>query len=159
VPRRAQLVLAKALALAAATLPVMLAAVLTTFLAAQAILSTGDVSVSLTAPGVARAVVGAALYLTGITVLGAGFGWLLRSTAGALAVLFGVLVVLPVIGLLLPRHVGAAVLPYLPDSAGTAIMQITPSGQLSPWTGQTVFAGYVLLTLAGAVIALQRRDA
>src|SRR4051812_30170141 len=69
-----RLVLGKALALAAATLPVMLATVLTTFLAAQAILSTGDVSVSLTAPGVARAVVGAALYLTGITLLGAGFG-------------------------------------------------------------------------------------
>jgi ABC-2 type transport system permease protein len=58
VPRRARLVLGKALALAAAILPVMLGAVLATFFTAQAILSTGDVSVSLTAPGAARAVVG-----------------------------------------------------------------------------------------------------
>jgi hypothetical protein len=117
------------------------------------------VSVSLTAPGAARAVIGAALYLTGITLLGAGFGWLLRSTAGALAALFGVLVVLPVIGLLLPRSVGAAVLPYLPDNAGTAIMQLTPGGHLGPWAGLGVFAGYVGLTLVGAAITLRRRDA
>jgi ABC-2 type transport system permease protein len=159
VPRRAQLVLGKALALVAVTLPVLLATVLTTFFAAQAILSTADISVSLTAPGVARAVVGAALYLSGITLLGAAFGWLLRSTAGALAVLFGVLVVLPVIGLLLPQRFGAAVLPYLPDNAGTAIMQLAPGGQLGPWTGLAVFTGYVLLALTGAAIALRRRDA
>jgi hypothetical protein len=159
VPRRAQLVLGKALALVAATLPVLLGAVLATLFTARAILATADMSVSLTAPGAARAVVGAALYLTGITLLGAGVGWLLRSTAGALAALFGVLVVLPVIGFLLPGDVGAAVLPYLPDNAGTAIMQLTPGGHLGPWTGLTVFTAYVVLTLTGAVITLRRRDA
>jgi ABC-2 type transport system permease protein len=158
VPRRLQLVLGKALALAV-VLPVMLATVLATFFAGQAILSTADISLSLAAPGVARAVLGSAYYLTGITLLGAAFGWLLRSTAGALAALFGVLVVLPVIGLLLPQRLGAAVLPYLPDNAGTAIMQLTPDGRLGPWAGLTVFAGYVLLALAGAAMALQRRDA
>ena len=159
VPRRAQLVLGKALALLAVTLPVLLSTVLATFFAAQAILSTADISVSLAAPGVARAVVGAALYLSGITLLGAAFGWLLRSTAGALAALFGVLVVLPVIGLLLPQRIGAAVLPYLPDNAGTAMMQVVPGGQLGPWTGLAVFTGYVLLALTGAAIALRHRDA
>ncbi len=156
VPRRVQLVLGKALALVAAVLPVMLAAVLGTFLAAQAIVSTADVSVSLTAPGAARAVAGAAVYLTGIALLGAAFGLLLRSTAGALAVLFGVLVVLPVIGLLLPQRVGAAVLPYLPDNAGTAVMQLTPGGQLDPWVGLAVFWGYVVIALVGGGMALRR---
>jgi ABC-2 type transport system permease protein len=159
VPRRARLVLGKALALAAVVLPVTLAAVFGTFFAARAIVSTADMSVSLATPGVSRAVVGAALYLTGVTLLGAGLGWLLRSTAGALAVLFGLFVVLPVVGLLLPRHIGTAILPYLPGDAGAAIMQLTPGGQLAPWTGLTVFTGYVLLTLAGAAIALRRRDA
>ncbi len=156
VPRRVQLVLGKALALVAAVLPVMLAAVLATFLAAQAIVSTADVSVSLTAPGAARAVAGAAVYLTGIALLGAAFGLLLRSTAGALAVLFGVLVVLPVIGLFLPQRVGAAVLPYLPDNAGTAVMQLTPGGQLDPWVGLAVFWGYVVIALVGGGMALRR---
>ncbi len=156
VPRRVQLVLGKALALVAAVLPVMLAAVLGTFLAAQAIVSTADVSVSLTAPGAARAVAGAAVYLTGIALLGAAFGLLLRSTAGALAVLFGVLVVLPVIGLFLPQRVGAAVLPYLPDNAGTAVMQLTPGGQLDPWVGLAVFWGYVVIALVGGGMALRR---
>jgi ABC-type transport system involved in multi-copper enzyme maturation permease subunit len=156
VPRRVQLALGKALALVAAVLPVMLAAVLGTFLAAQAIVSTADVSVSLTAPGAARAVAGAAVYLTGIALLGAAFGLLLRSTAGALAVLFGVLVVLPVIGLFLPQRVGAAVLPYLPDNAGTAVMQLTPGGQLDPWVGLAVFWGYVVIALVGGGMALRR---
>jgi ABC-type transport system involved in multi-copper enzyme maturation permease subunit len=159
VPRRAQLVIGKAIALAAVTLTVMLAAVLATFFVAQAILSTADMSLSLTAPGVARVLVGSSLYLTGVTLFAAGFGWLLRSTAGALAVLFGILAVLPVIGLLLPQPVGAAVLPYLPGNAGTAVMQLTPGGQLGPWAGLAVFSGYVLVTLAGATVALGRRDA
>ncbi|HEX8347279.1 MAG TPA: ABC transporter permease [Actinoplanes sp.] len=159
VPRRTQLVIGKALALAAVTLTVMLAAVLTAFLVAQAILSSTDMSLSLTAPPVPRILSGASLYLTGITLLAAGFGWLLRSTAGALAALFGVLSVLPVIGLFLPQHIGAAVLPYLPNNAGAAVMQLTPGGQLDPWTGLAVFSGYVLLTLAGATVTLRRRDA
>jgi hypothetical protein len=70
-----------------------------------------------------------------------------------------VLAVLPAIGLFLPQHVGAAVLPYLPNNAGTALMQLTPGGQLDPWTGLAVFSGYVLLTLAGATVTLRRRDA
>ena len=159
VPRRTQLVIGKAIALAAVTLPIMFAAVLATFLIAQAILSTADMSLSLAAPGVARVLGGSALYLTGVTLLAVGFGWLLRSTAGALAVLFGVLAVLPVIGLLLPQHVAAAIMPYLPNNAGTAVMQLIPGGQLDPWTGLAVFSGYVLLTLAGATVALRRRDA
>ncbi|HEX8345915.1 MAG TPA: ABC transporter permease subunit [Actinoplanes sp.] len=159
VPRRAQLVLGKALALTAAVLPLMLAAVLAAFFTAQAILSTTDMSISLTAPGVARAVAGTAVYLTGVTLLGAAFGWLMRSTAGALAALFGVLVVLPVIGLFLPQRVGAAVLPYLPGNAGTAVMQLIPGGQLGPWAGLAVFSAYVVIALLGGAVALRRRDA
>ena len=50
-------------------------------------------------------------------------------------------------------------MPYLPDNAGTAVMPLGSGGQLDPWTGLAVFSGYVLLTLAGATVALRRRDA
>jgi ABC-2 type transport system permease protein len=159
VPRRAQLVTGKAVALAATTLVTALLAVLATFFAAHAIVSRDGIALSITAAGVPRVLVGSALYLTGIVLLAAGFGWLLRSTAGALAVLFGVLAVLPVVGILLPPDVGAEIMPYLPSNAGTAVMQITPGGQLGPWAGLTVFYGYAVLTLIGATISLRRRDA
>ncbi len=141
VPRRAQLVVGKVLALGALTLAVTLPSTLLAFFAAKAVLSTADMSISLTEPGVARAVVGAALYLTVLALFSAGFGWLLRSTAGALAALFGVLVVLPVIGFFLPPDIAGMVVPYLPGNAGTAVMQLTPGGQLGPWAGFAVFVG------------------
>jgi ABC-type transport system involved in multi-copper enzyme maturation permease subunit len=159
VPRRAQLVLGKALAVAATTLTVMLTAVLAAFVTAQAILSIAGIDLSWTADGVARALTGSALYLTGVAVIGAGLGWLLRSTAGAVAVFLGVFVILPVIGLVLPEPVGAAVLPYLPSNAGAAIMQHTPGDGLNPWAGLAVFAGYAVLGLVGAALAVRRRDA
>jgi ABC-2 type transport system permease protein len=115
--------------------------------------------VSLTAPGVLRAVVGAALYLTVVAMLGSAFGWLLRGTAAAIATLVAVLVLPPVIGLLLPAKIAAIVVPYLPDHAGTAIMQLAPTGQLSPWAGFAVFLGYAAVALAGAVLVVRRRDA
>ena len=159
VPRRTQLVIGKAIAVAAVTLTITLFSTVTAFFAAKAVLSTADISITLTAPGVLRAVVGAALYLTVVALLSAGLGWLLRSTAGALASLVGILAVLPVVGLLLPRSIGDTVMPYLPDNAGTAIMQLTPGGQLGPWTGLAVFIGYALIALSGAALLIRHRDA
>ena len=94
-----------------------------------------------------------------VAVLSSAFGWLLRSTAAAVATVVAVLVVPPVIGLLLPARIAAIVVPYLPDSAGTAIMQLAPTGQLGPWTGFAVFVGYTAAVLAGAVLLVRHRDA
>jgi ABC-2 type transport system permease protein len=104
-------------------------------------------------------VFGSALYLTGVTVMASGFGWLLHNTAGALSVLLGVLVVLPVIGFLLPAPVAGVVIPYLPNNAGTAIMQLDPGGMLPPWTGFGVFSLYTAIVLAAGTLAVRRRDA
>ncbi len=159
VPRRSMLVVGKVLALVAATLPLTLASNLIAFVAAKGILATADRSISLTTPGVARVVIGAAFYLTGVALLSAGLGWLLRNTAGALAALFVILTVLPVIGFFLPPEAGQKIVPYLPNNAGTAVMQLTPGGQLGPWTGLAVFIGYATITLIAATVLLRRRDA
>ena len=159
VPRRGLLIAGKAAAVAAVTVAVTLTATLTAFFAAKAILSTAGMTVSLTEPGVLRAVTGAAPYLTVVAVLSSAFGWLLRSTAAAIATVVAVFVLPPVIGLLLPARIAAIVVPYLPDSAGTAIMQLAPTGQLGPWTGFAVFVGYTAAVLGGAVLLLRHRDA
>ena len=158
VPRRGLLVAGKALALAAVTFAATLTATLMSFVAAKAVVATAGMTVSLAEPGVVRAVTGAALYLTVVAILGSAFGWLLRSTAAAIATLVAVLVVPTIIGLLLPAKIATIVVPYLPDNAGTAIMQLAPSDQLGPWTGFAVFLGYAALAVAGAVLVVRHRD-
>lgn len=158
VPRRSRLVLGKAAAVGVTVGVLASFAQLTTFLIAQAITATADIPLSLLAPGVARTLAGSALYLTGIALLGVAFGWLLRNTTGALAALIGVLVIPSLIVLLLPASIGAAVAPYLPGNAGTAIMQLEPGGLLSPAPAVAVFLGYVTVALIAAVLAVRGRD-
>lgn len=160
VPHRSRLVLGKALAVATLTFPVVVVSTVIAFFAAGAVLATSGIAISFTEPGVARAVIGAGFYLTGLAVLGTGFGWLLRSTAGALSTLVVVLIVVPTLALLLPDSIAEKVLPYLPDNAGQAIMATTASGgQLGPWTGLLVFVAWIALTLTGATLWVLRHDA
>lgn len=159
VPRRPLVVFAKAAVAAGVVLVVALAGTLLAFVLATAVLATDGTSLSLAAPGVLRALVGAALYLAVVAVLGVAFGWLVRSTAGALAALFGLLYVLPVIGLLLPGDLRDHVVPYLPNNAGIAVMQLTEAGLLQPWAGLGLFTAYAATLLLVAAWLTRRRDA
>ncbi len=124
VPRRGLLVAGKTTAVAGVTFVVTLMATLGAFLAAKVVLSTAGITISLGAPGVLRAVTGAALYLAVVAILSSALGWLLRSIAGAfLATLVGILVVPQLVALLVPPRLAEIIGPYLPGSAATAIMQ------------------------------------
>ena len=46
-----------------------------------------------------------------------------------------------------------------PFNADTAVMQLTPGGQVPLWTGFAVFIGFVVLALAAATILVEHRDA
>ena len=70
------------------------------------------------APHVARAVVGAALFLTVVGLLGVALGALVRNTAGGIATFAGVLFVLPGIAAILPNSWGDSINPYLPIECG-----------------------------------------
>ena len=155
VPSRLPVLVGKAGVAAAATFMPALAALLAAFTAARAVLAGADVAISLSDPGVLRAVVGAALFLAVSAVLGTAFGWLVRSTAGALAAVFGFLFVLPLLGQLAP-----SVTPYLPSNAGLAILQVGPAtGPVPPWPGLALFTGYTAALLVAAGSVLRRRDA
>lgn len=154
VPRRLPVLWAKVLVAASVTFGAALVTVLATFLTARAVLSSVGITVSLTHSGVLRALVGAALFLSLTAALGAGFGWLVRSTAGALSALFGFLFVLPLLGLLVP-----SITAYLPTNAGAAVLQAEPAaGSLSPWLGLGVYVGYTAVVLGAAASLLRRRD-
>ena len=91
VPRRLPVLWGKAMLVTVATLAVSLPAAFVAFVAGQSILARAHLSVPLSDPGVVRAVIGGALYLAVAALIGLGLGGLLRSTAGGIAALFGLL--------------------------------------------------------------------
>jgi hypothetical protein len=91
VPRRLPVLWGKAIVFALTTLVLCLPATLAAFLVGQSILSAERLDISLGDPGVARAVFGSALFLSAVGLLGLGLGGRLRSAAGAVAGLFGLL--------------------------------------------------------------------
>jgi ABC-type transport system involved in multi-copper enzyme maturation permease subunit len=156
VPGRFPVLAAKAAVLAAVTFAVSLVTVLVTFVGGQALL--GSHGISLAHPEAVRAVFGATLYLTVVAVLGVGLGFLVRSTAGGIATLIGVLLVIPIMASALPGSSGFV--RYLPSMAGRALFIMNGGdGMLSPWLGFGVFLLYAVIVLAAAALVLRRRDA
>lgn len=156
VPRRGRLVAAKAIAVAVLTLAATLPAVLVAHVIGRHILEAGGVAAPLPAGDAVRVVIGASLYLTTVALVGSAFGWLLRSTSGALTALIGLLVIVPALAPVLPAPVGERVALVLPD-AGAAIFQGAP--HIDPWAGLAVFAAYAGALLLLAVRQIRRRDA
>jgi hypothetical protein len=160
VPHRLPVLWAKAGVYSAVVFALMLPSALIAFFVTQAILRQHHVQTTFGAPHVARAVIGCALFLTITGLLGLAIGSLVRNTAGGIAAFAGVMFVLPGITAILPNSWGDSIDPYLPLSAGTAILAIHPDpSSLAPWTGLLLFLGYALAAIAVAAMLLVRRDA
>jgi ABC-2 type transport system permease protein len=158
-PKRLPVLWSKSIVYAATAFGVSLVTAFAAFGLGQAILSSKDIQASLSDPGVLRAVIGAALYLTVVGLLGIGLGALLRSTAGAISALFGLLLVVPILANFLPSGWGDTVTKYLTSNAGTAIMSVKPDADtLAPWTGFAVFCGYAAAAIIAAAVLLRKRD-
>jgi ABC-2 type transport system permease protein len=160
VPRRLPVLWGKAIVFALTTLAVCLPVTVIAFLAGQSILSEKRLDIALGHPGVARAVLGSALYLAAVGLLGLGLGALLRSTAGAVAALLGLLFGPQLLVGLLPETLSDQLYRYLPVPAGAAVANVQPDPLvLSPWAGFGLFCCYTGLVLAVAAWRLVRRDA
>jgi ABC-2 type transport system permease protein len=160
VPHRLPVLWAKALVFAAVTFVLMLVSSFVSFFGVMAIVRQHHVQHSLGDPHALRVVVGAALFLTVLALLAVGLGGLLRSTAGGIATVVGLLFVLPGIVGILPASIDHAINPYLPLTAGFAVATSTSEGhQLGPWTGFAVFCGYAAVALVAAAVRISRSDA
>jgi ABC-type transport system involved in multi-copper enzyme maturation permease subunit len=160
VPKRIPVLWAKALVYGLTCLVLASVAQVSAFFIGQAILSSKDIDVSFGEGHVARMVLGGALYLTGVGLLGLGLGALLRNTAAAITSLFGLLFVVPIVVHFLPQSWNDAIWKYLPGNAGTGIMALHPDPNgLGVWTGMLVFFLYPVVVLALAGVSLVRRDA
>jgi ABC-2 type transport system permease protein len=154
VPRRLPVLWAKLGVYSAATLALMLVASFGGFFAGNAVLAERW-DFHLSDPGVLRSVFGAAISLTAVGLIGTALGFIVRNTAGAISTLFGILMVLPIVGEFLP-----ALNPYLPTSAVDALVTARIEGDmLRPLPAFLLLCAYVGIAIGGAALVLLRRDA
>jgi hypothetical protein len=160
VPRRLEMLGAKAVVFTVLVLVVSAITVFAVFFIATSILS-ADVSITLGQPGVLRATIGGILYLALVGLFAMAIGGLIRHTAGAISTVIGMILVVPILVGLIPGTIAAHVQAYLPTQAGSLIGQTTQqSGDLlSPWQGFGVFCLWVAVLLAASGWLLVRRDA
>ncbi|MFI5935908.1 ABC transporter permease [Actinoplanes sp. NPDC051494] len=159
VPARLPVLTAKSLLFGVTASVVTAAGAVLAFLFAAPLISGEPIALGIGADGVLRSLLGAGLYLGLVGVFGVALGMLVRSSAGGIATLVGVLLILPGLTSLLPDSWSDTIGPYLPGTAGGAVMSLqTSDGSLGPWTGLAVFAGWVALTLAAAAYRLVKTD-
>ncbi len=161
VPQRRLMLAAKTIVFAVTALIVGIASCLAAYLAFQAFLPAGHgMRTSLSDPGVLRAVTGAGLYLTVLGLLGLGLGAIIRSSAGAIATLFGLLFIPSLLAALLPLSWQDTIAPYLPMNAGETIITVHHQAHtLQPWPGFGVFCLYAAAALTAGFILIGHRDA
>ena len=159
VPQRSTLLAGKALLLVLLVTPFALLSCTLAAVTSLPVLRGRGATLTLTSPDVVGAVLATTGFLVLTALLGLAVGVLLRSTAGAVVVLTGLLFLLPVLVQLVPV-LSESVGPWLPTQAGSAVLVLGDrSGYLSPVTGQLLVAGYVALVLAAAAARLRRSDA
>ena len=115
-----------------------------------------------------RILLGVPLYLTGIALLAFAIGALLRHSAGALATVLGLLLVVQNL-FMIPWKPLQYINPFLPGTASVKILMTQSSldamtlgsvgATLSPWQGYAVLLAWVAVLLAVAAVLLRRRNA
>lgn len=159
VPTRLPVLGAKAFVLAGVTFAVVLPTMIATFFLGQALV--GGPRGSLTDDGVARTILGSALYMAVVALLGLGLGTILRQAAGAIGVVLVLLLLAPeLLGLVLSDRAEDTFVRYLPSPAGAAVMTIDADSRLlSPVMGGIVLIGWAVGLLGTSAVLLKRRDA
>ncbi|MGI5378271.1 ABC transporter permease [Streptomyces sp. CA-251387] len=159
VPQRGTFLFSKIAVATGLSLVVGLATSFVTFFLGQAML--GEHRAEIGDPGVLRAVIGGGLYMTLIAMFSMGVAAMLRSPMLSLGILmpFFFLVSNILGNVSATEKIGR----YLPDQAGSKIMQVvtpvdddTPYG---PWGGLGIMALWVLAAIAGGYATLRKRDA
>ena len=160
VPKRLPVLWAKIAVFGVVIFVLMLPSVLIAFWVSQAILSRHHIlQISLSAPGVARSVIGGAVYLMLFGIFCMALGAIVRNTAGGIATFVAVFFVIPPLLNVFPTSWQNAINPWIPNSAWRSIFQLTHSSHsLSPAGGLAVTLGYIAFAVALTAFLLVRRD-
>ncbi len=160
VPRRLNMLVAKAVVFAVLVFLLGTLVCFGSFFIGESILHS-KAPVSLSDPGVVRAIIGGGLYLSLLGVFSLAIGGIVRHTAGAITGVIGFVLVLAPMAALLPGSIGKHVYAYLPSEAGRYITHAVPGkgDLLTPWQGFGVFALWSVGLMVIAAVILKRRDA
>jgi hypothetical protein len=155
-PARRLVLAAKAATVAAFVLPVALLYDVAGFELGQRIFTAKHLQVTLSHPGVPRAIVFGAVAASLVAIIGVGLGGLIRHTAGATTTLTLIVVGGVTLGQLLP----AGLRQYLPGTAMQAAVTVHRSGGLlTPNAAIAVLGAYAAIALAAAMFRVAHRDA
>jgi ABC-2 type transport system permease protein len=160
VPKRLPVLWAKIVVFAVVSFVLSVPAVLAAFFVSQTILSKHDLlQISLSHAGVARSVIGGAVYLMLFGVFCLAMGAIVRNTAGGIAAFVGIFFVIPPLLNIFPAGWQHEINPWIPNSAARSIFQLTHStDSLSPAGGLAIFLLYVAVAVTLAAVLLVRRD-
>ncbi|WJV46150.1 ABC transporter permease subunit [Streptomyces flavofungini] len=159
VPQRGTFLFSKVTVAALLALVVGLATSFVSFFLGQAML--GEYKAHLGDPGVLRAVFGGGIYMMLIAMFSMGVAAMLRSPMLSLGILMPFFFLISSIlgNVSATKKIGR----YLPDQAGSKIMQVktpfdddTPYG---PWGGLGIMVAWTALALIGGYVLLKKRDA
>ncbi|SIN73199.1 ABC transporter permease [Agromyces cerinus] len=163
VPKRLPALAAKAVVLFVATFVIGLLANLGAFLVSSVVFAGIDVSASITDSAIYLPLLGGALYLALISVFALGVGTMIRSSAGGIAAVLGLILLVPTVLQMIPAEWAHDLIPYLLSSAGLGIFTSTtaePAGDaLGAWLSLLIVLAWVGASIAGAAVLLKRRDA
>jgi ABC-2 type transport system permease protein len=169
VPRRLPALWAKALVLTVVTAVVVSVGTVVSWLVALPTLHAHDAVLDLGDPQTRRILLGGVLYLVAVAMLAFAIGAILRVSAGALATVLGLLLVVEVLFRTVPADFFRTVSPFLPGTAGHQLLATrdsieaarlaTSAPVLDPWTGYGVMLVWVAVLLTVAAVLLRRRDA
>jgi hypothetical protein len=165
-PRRRRLLTAKAMVLGGTVFAAGLIASVAAFYLAQPFQRQNGFAPpayphpTLTDPTVLRAVVGTAMFLAVIALFSLALGAILRGTAGAIALVFALLVVVPIVASITSVEATTWVNRATPV-AGLAILQTRTLTEtaIGPWAGFAVLCAYTAAALGCAAWLLGSRDA
>jgi ABC-2 type transport system permease protein len=169
VPRRLPALWAKGVVLAVSIFVVSMVAVALSLAIMELFLGPKGLAPDLGSGDTLRILAGAALYLSAMALLAFAIGSLLRHSAGALATVLGLLLVIPTTLAVIPWKPFQKISPFLPSTAGSKILapqeQIHAMSQgsvgavLGPWQGYAVLLAWVAVLLTVAAVLLRRRNA
>jgi len=161
VPKRLPVLWAKIGVYAVVSFVLTVPAVIIAFFASQAVLSRHHIlQISFGDPGVARSLLGGALYVMLVGIFALGIGAIVRNTAGGIATFAGIFFVIPPLMNILPLSWNNAISQYLPSEAGRQLFSLHQGAHsLSPTMGGLLMVGYCALAVAVAAVLLVRRDA
>jgi len=160
VPKRLPVLWAKVGLYALVSFVLMVPAVFVAFFASQAILDRHHIlQISISQPGVARSLLGGALYVTLVGVFALGIGAIVRNTAGGIATFSGIFFVIPPLMNILPTSWNNAISQYLPSEAGRQLFALQHADHtLTPLAGGLLMVAYCAFVVGLAAFLLVRRD-